>query len=455
MRVGASPAEPIAIRLAFMCHSLARMFEAASYDLIVVGAGPGGSAAAAIAARGGLRTLLLERDPAPVFKIGESLMPDTHGVFEKMGALERMQRSHFTEKHSVQFFTKTGKASLPFYFERERPGCDSARTWQVRRSEFDELLMETAAEQGAETHRGVNVRDVLFDGGRAVGVRAALAGNGGTVDLGARVVIDATGQSALLARRLDLGRVDYGLRHASIYTHFRGAIRDEGKDEGATLILHTKSGECWFWYIPLAGDVVSVGVVGPVDRLIRNRKGRPHEIFFEEVRNCAEIERRIAPGYQSRPVSVLRDFSYRLEKMAGDGWIAIGDAFSFIDPVYSSGVFLALKSGEMAAETAVEAVRDGDLSEARLGAFQPLLMRGVEAVRQLVQVFYDPNFSVGSFLKLHPEHQGKVTRILIGDVFELDFTSMFDDMAVFAAAGGGRSIREPAAVANAAGAGRA
>ncbi|MYA08067.1 MAG: FAD-dependent oxidoreductase [Holophagales bacterium] len=421
------------------------MFAASSYDVIVIGAGPGGSAAAAIAARGGLRVLLLEREPAPMFKIGESLMPDTHGVFEKMGALRAMQESHFVEKHSVQFFTKTGKASMPFYFEKERPGEDSARTWQVRRSEFDQLLMETAAGQGAEVHRGVNVRDVLFEGGRAVGVRAAGPSKDAVVELAGRVIIDATGQSAMISRRLDLGRIDYGLRHASIYTHFRGAIRDEGKDEGATLILHTKSGECWFWYIPLAGDVVSVGVVGPMDALIRKRDGRPHEIFFEEVRNCGEIERRIAPAHQCRPVSVMKDFSYRIEKMAGDGWIAIGDAFSFIDPVYSSGVFLALKSGEMAAEAAIGAIAADDLSGERLGAFRPLLMRGVEAVRQLVNVFYDPNFSVGAFLRLYPQHQSKVTRILIGDVFEVDFTSMFDDMATFAAGGGGRAMRAPEA----------
>ena len=422
------------------------MFGASSYDLIVIGAGPGGSAAAAITARGGLHTLLLEREATPTFKIGESLMPDTHGVFEKMGALERMKNSRFVEKHSVQFFTKTGKASMPFYFERERPGEDSARTWQVRRSEFDQLLMETASEQGAEVHRGVNVRDVLFEDGRAVGVRATAAGNGGPVELRSRVVIDASGQSALLSRRLDLGRVDYGLRHASIYTHFRGAIRDQGKDEGATLILHTETGECWFWYIPLAGDVVSVGVVGPMDALIRNRDGRPHEIFFEEVGRCAEIERRIRPAHQCRPVSVMKDFSYRNEEMAGDGWIAIGDAFSFIDPVYSSGVFLALKSGEMAAEAAMSGIAAGDVSVDRLGAFQPLLMRGVEAVRQLVNVFYDLNFSVGAFLRLYPQHQSKVTRILIGDVFDPDFTSMFEDMAAFAAAGGGKTAA-PAPVA--------
>ena len=235
----------------------------------------------------------------------------------------------------------------------------------------------------------MNVRDVLFEDGRAVGVRAAAAGNGGSVAPAARVVIDATGQSALLARRRSWdGSITACATPRSTPTS-AAPSGTRGRDEGATLILHTKSGDCWFWYIPLAGDVVSVGVVGPMDTLIRDREGRPHEIFFDEVRNCAEIERRIAPACQCRPVSVMKDFSYRNEKMAGEGWIAIGDAFSFIDPVYSSGVFLALKSGELAAEASIEAIAANDVSGERLGAFQPLLMRGVEAVRQLVRVFYD------------------------------------------------------------------
>ncbi len=410
------------------------MFTRTSWDTIVVGGGPGGASAAAIAARGGLKTLLLERLAAPEFKIGESLMPDTYWALRKMGALQAMKDSHFTQKHSVQFFTKNGKSSAPYYFDYGRPGDDSARTWQVRRAEFDQLLMDTAAEQGAEVHRGVNVRDVLFEDGRAVGVLAVPSVGGEPVELRCRVVIDATGLSALIARKLDLGRIDYDLRHAGIFTHIRGAHRDEGRAEGATLVLHTESGECWFWYIPLCRDTVSVGVVGPVDVLLKNRQGRPHEIFYDEVRKCAQLEWRIKSGHQCRPISVLKDFSYRLEKMAGDGWVAIGDAYSFIDPVYSSGVMLALESGVMAAEVTIDAIENDDPSGARLGAFQPRLLRGVEAVHRMVTRFYDPQFSFGGFSRHFPHHQEGVTRVLSGDVFEYDFEEMFEDMARFGAA---------------------
>ncbi len=402
--------------------------ESAAYDVVVIGAGPAGCSAAAVAARRGLRVLLLERDREPRFKLGESLMPESYSSLRAMGALDRMKSSGFTEKHSVQFFTKSGRASAPFYFASLKPD-DSARTWQVLRADFDQLLLEVAGEAGAECRRGVRVREVLFEGERAVGVR--VEEDGARREISARVVVDASGLNTVLARHLSLGRVDYGLDHASVYTHFRGAFRDPGIDEGATLILHTATGQTWFWYIPMAGDLVSVGVVGKVSDLISARSSRPHETFFDEVRKCPEIERRIAGARQCRPVMVAKDFSYRCDRMSGDGWVLIGDAFSFIDPVYSSGVFLALKSGELAAEAIADGIDRGDLSAAQLGSFRPRLMHGVEAIRKLVESFYAPDFSFGEFLKAYPHHQNNVTRILIGDVLDPYFGDLFDSMAEF------------------------
>ena len=412
------------------------MIERNEYDVLVIGAGPAGSAASATAARNGLSVLHVERDAEPRFKIGESLMPETYWAFERMGALDLMRESGFTEKYSVQFYARNGRASAPFYFH-DLKDHECSRTWQVHRADFDERLFENARAQGAECHRGVTAREIVYEENDPAEPQARGAvlelPDKSTKEVGAKVVIDASGQSTLLARRFDLGKVDYGLRNASIFTHFAGALRDEGRDEGATMILQTiPDGDSWFWIIPLAGDVISVGVVGDASYLKRPGK-RPHEVFFEEVAKCPEVARRIEPGVQCRPVQVLRDFSYRYERMAGSGWILVGDAFSFIDPVYSSGVFLALHSGVMAADAAARAIETGDLSADQLGSFRPQLEKGMHSVLRLVRSFYDPEFSFGRFLKTYPQHQSGVTRILIGDVFEEDFDELFEDMATMLA----------------------
>ncbi len=403
-----------------------------AYDVVVVGAGPAGCAAAAVAAREGLSTLLVERDEAPRFKIGESLMPETYDALVRMGALEKLKESNFVEKHSVQFYARNGRASAPFYFKDEVPE-ERARTWQVRRADFDQMLFECARERGAECLRGLSVHDVVRDGAQVTGV-CLRDKEGCEAEVSLKVFIDGSGQSTVLGRHFDLGKKDYDLRHASIFTWFKGAWRDEGVDEGATLILQTvPEGDSWFWYIPLPDDVVSIGVVGPAAAMKRSGK-LPHEVFFEETRRCPEIRRRLEGAVQCRPVDMVRDFSYQFERMAGDGWVLVGDAFSFIDPVYSSGVFLALHAGVMAADTAVLAIAEGDLSGERIGSFRGRLERGISAVLGLVRSFYDPEFSFGRFLKKHPEHQSAVTRVLIGDVFETDFSAMYRDMNAMLAA---------------------
>ncbi len=278
------------------------------------------------------------------------------------------------------------------------------------------MLLDNAAEQGVDVRFGVGLREVLFDGERAVGARLEPAA-GEPIEVASRVLVDATGQSAFLARRLGLLDTEPCLRNASFFSHYTGAIRDSGIDEGATLILHTDNRKAWFWFIPLPGDVVSVGVVGPVDYLVRGRDGDPETVFAEELERCPALAPRLAPARRVMPVRAIRDFSYKSRRLAGDGWVLAGDAFGFIDPIYSTGVFLALKSGEMAADAIHDALAAGDPSAERLGRFEPELRAGMEALRKLVYAFYDPRFSFAEFLRRHPGCRRQLVSMLVGNVY--------------------------------------
>jgi len=397
------------------------------YDIIIIGAGPAGSTTAALLAEKKYRVLLIERDKFPRFKIGESLMPGTYWTLQRLGVLEKMQKSCFPQKYSVQFYSRTGKASSPFYFFENDPH-ESSTTWQVLRSEFDQMLIENAQEKGAEVLQETAVHEILFDGDKAVGVRTKLP-SGAVQDFSAKVIVDATGQSALLARQLKLKDTEPKLKKASIYTHFAGAYRDPGIDEGATLVMHTENQDSWFWYIPLPDDRVSVGVVGSIDYLLQNRNEEAQQIFDSEIEKCPALKPRLANAKQLFPVKTTKDFSYRASQMSGHGWVLVGDAFGFLDPIYSSGVFLALKSGELAADAIAEAFEKNDFSGAQLGRFGPEFVDGMEAIRKLVYAFYTRDFSFGRFLKEFPKHRQSIVNLLIGNVFRVGFDGVFDDMS--------------------------
>ncbi len=426
-----------------------------NYDTIVIGGGPAGSTVATLVAQHGYRVLLLERETEPHFKIGESLIPATYWTFKRLGMLEKLRASHFPQKYSVQFYSRTGKASSPFYFFQTNPH-ESAVTWQVLRSEFDQMLLDNAKEKGVEVRRGVRVREVLFERDRAVGVvvqnvdRQARepaptvdAGNSSPLlkivanlreTLSAPVIVDSTGQRSLIGRQLNLNTTEPNLKMASLFTHYKGGHRDEGIDEGATLILHTEEKDSWFWSIPLPYNRTSVGVVGQLDYLLQSRreangKLNVQKIFTEELAKCAPLKHRLDGAKQLFPIQTTKDFSYRASRIAGNNWVLVGDAFGFLDPVYSTGLFLALKSGEMAADAIVEAFEKNDFSESQLGSFGPAFVKGMEAFRKLVYAFYTKEFSFAQFLSQYPEHQGGIIDILSGDVFRKDVTHIFPAMA--------------------------
>lgn len=393
-------------------------------DVIVIGGGPAGSTVSALIAQHGYKVQLFERERFPRFHIGESLIPETYWVLQRLGMLEKMQKSHFVKKYSVQFVNATGKLSAPFYFWDNKPH-ECSQTWQVVRSEFDLMMLNNAREHGVDAHEGVRVRDVLFEKQRAVGVMIQLE-DGTTREVRARVVVDASGQSGLLQNKFKLRVWDPILNKGAIWTYWQGAYRDKGRDEGATMVLQTANRLGWFWYIPLNDDRVSVGVVAPFDYLFKGR-GSHEQTYIEEVERCPAVKERVASGKRMTGYFATKDYSYRATQAAGDGWVTIGDAFGFLDPLYSSGVLLALKSGEMAADAIVEGFQRSDLSAAQLGKWGELFNQGVDRMRRLVCEYYD-GFSFGQFVRNYPHLRGTVTDLLIGDLFTDRVDSVWQPM---------------------------
>jgi flavin-dependent dehydrogenase len=289
-------------------------------------------------------------------------------------------------------------------------------------------MISAASEKGAEVVHEASVHDVLFEGDRAIGVRGRFP-DGAIREVRATVVVDASGQSALISRRLKIVSTEPGLRKASIYTHFTRARRDSGIDEGATIIYQTEGKDSWFWFIPLQDDRASVGVVGDIDYLIQSREGDATAIFHEELAKCAPLEERLERAEQAFPMMVTKDFSYRSKQVAGPSWVLVGDAFGFLDPIYSSGIYLALKSGEWAADAIHGAFETGDFSADRLGAFGPKLNEGMEALRKLVYAYYTKDFSFGRFLRRFPECQQGIIDILSGNVYADSVRQIFGPMA--------------------------
>ncbi|MFO0428702.1 MAG: NAD(P)/FAD-dependent oxidoreductase [Planctomyces sp.] len=382
-------------------------------DVVVIGGGPAGATAATLVAQKGHRVQLFEREKFPRFHIGESLIPETYWVLERLNMLPKMKASKFVHKHSVQFVSASGKLSAPFYFADNKPH-ECSQTWQVVRSEFDQMMLENAREHGVQAHEEVRVLDVIFEDSKAVGVR--IQEKGGTQrEIRAKVVVDASGQSGMLSNRLKTRVWDPVLNKGAIWTYWENAYRDTGRDEGATVVIQTPNKQGWFWYIPLHDNRVSIGVVGPFDYLFKGRNGH-EQTYQEEVAQCPAVVERTKDAKRVTGFFATKDYSYRSTQCAGNGWVAIGDAFGFLDPLYSSGVLLALKSGELAADAITEGFETGNFSEEQLGKWGPALNEGIDRMRRLVCEYYD-GFNFGNFVRNYPHLKGKVTDLLIGDLF--------------------------------------
>ena len=396
-----------------------------SYDVIVIGGGPAGAALATFLQRQGHACLVLDSSTFPRYHIGESLIPHTYGTLDRLGLLPKLRESHFPVKHSVRFVSPSGKEADPFYFSETIEG-ERAHTWQVERSEFDQLCLDNATQAGVEVRMAARVQEVLFEGQQAAGV-VAHCGDEPPTEIRAKVVVDASGRATVIGKQLGLREEIPNLRKASIWSYFRGGQRLDGIDAGETTVFMIQD-RGWFWYIPLPNDIVSVGIVASPEYLFED-KSTFEEAFLREINHCQPLAQRLQNAERVDSVRGIRKLAYLNRQIAGDGWIMIGDAAGFLDPIYSSGLFLALASAELAAGCVHSALEKDDVSAGELGAFAGALWDGVDVVWRLITAYYDPTFSFRDFAERFPKHREALIDCLVGDVVGKDMSPFLDALA--------------------------
>ncbi|MFN7139790.1 MAG: NAD(P)/FAD-dependent oxidoreductase [Limisphaerales bacterium] len=398
------------------------------FDAIIIGAGPAGSSAAAVLAEKGHRVLVLEREKFPRYHIGESLLPFTYGPLERLGLVEKMKQSQFVKKYSVQFVSPSGKASQPFYFFTRYDRDTIAQTWQVVRSEFDEMLLNNARERGATVREEMEVTELLREGDRVIGVRTK-SKTGEMEEFFAPITLDCTGKESFTAVRNGWRIPDPYLKKVAVWTYYKGAKRDTGIDEGTTTVAFVPE-KGWFWYIPQHNDMVSVGVVAEGKYLTRDGVKDLGQIFAREVEQNLWIKEYLSHGQQTGPFYVTNEFSFHSKHCASEGLLLVGDALVFLDPVFSSGLMLAMKSGVMAAEDVSKAIVENDFSPARFAEYGRSMREGVENMRKLVYAFYNPDFSFKKVIDKYPDLAGDITDCLSGDVNK-DFSKLWSAVREF------------------------
>jgi flavin-dependent dehydrogenase len=393
------------------------------HDVIVIGGGPAGATLGAFLGLSGYDSVILERDIHPRIHVGESLVPSVNPILEEIGFFPEMDRQGFVRKPGgswTSYRGSPGEVMSITFADAPQPGIGQDYTWHVDRGRFDALLLRHAAEKGASVVEGANALSVLFDDdGRANGVRVRVLDR--EFDLRARFVVDASGRRCILGRQLGLMERDPIFNQYAVYSWFTG-VPPPRQDQWNYLHVHfLPVDRGWAWQIPISTEVTSIGVV--VEKGEFQRRRLRHGAFFRELMGLSNHTRLAMEGAERvLPFLVEGDFSYRMRRIAGDGWMLIGDAARFVDPIFSSGVSVALAS----ARFAFRAIEAGGGGEA-LRAYEDRVQSGIRVWYEWIKVYYKLQVLFTLFSR-NREDQVQMQKLLQGDVFDREAVDVLERM---------------------------
>jgi len=383
-------------------------------DVIIIGAGPAGATMGAFLSKAGIKNLILEGSHHPRPHVGESMVTSSTRVFDEIGFLPILEREKFIHKYGASWHEIAGRESAITFSEFPQEGIHQPYTYHVDRSKLDLLMLQHAHSLGSEVYQGVQVKQVLFEGDRATGVRARLGDK--EIDLSARMVIDASGRNTLLGRQLKLKKNDPIFDQFAVHAWFENVQRGQPETADYIHIYFLPVERGWAWQIPISETITSIGIVAE-KKVFRQFGGDPAAYFARYVDSNHALAVAMADAVRLNDFKTEGDYSYSMERFVGNGWALIGDAARFVDPIFSSGVSIALYSAKYSSEFVRRAFETGDFSQAFFSEYETKLRGGVNIWYEFIRLYYKllPLFT--HFIR-SKTHRIEVLRLLQGEVYD-------------------------------------